>query len=179
MDGGSASRAAATDVMPAPYSLRAAGPEDGELLFSVYASTRAEELAVVPWTSEQKEAFLRHQFEAQDAHYRQHYDGAAFLVIEASGKAAGRLYVARWPREIRIMDIALLPAHRRRGLGTAILGDLLAEGDAAGKVVSIHVERHNPALGLYERLGFRTAADRGVYVFMERRPNAPAPDGGP
>jgi len=129
----------------------------------------------VPWSAEQKTAFLRQQFEAQDTHYRQHYDGAAFDVIEVGGQPAGRLYVARWPREIRVMDIALLPAHRRRGLGSAILSDLIAEAEATGKVVSIHVERHNPALGLYERLGFRTTADKGVYLFLERLPaGAPA-----
>jgi ribosomal protein S18 acetylase RimI-like enzyme len=158
--------------MSAPYVLRPAGAADRELLFAVYASTRAEELAAVPWAPGAKDAFLRQQFEAQDAHYRQHYEGAAFLVIEVAGEAVGRLYVARWPREIRIMDVALLPAHRRRGLGRAILAELLAEGDATGKVVSIHVERHNPALGLYERLGFQPAADRGVYLFLERRPAA-------
>jgi ribosomal protein S18 acetylase RimI-like enzyme len=162
--------------MSAAYTLRPALPEDRELLFSVYASTRGDELAVVSWTSTEKSAFLRQQFEAQDVHYRQHYAGATFLVIEAAGVPAGRLYVARWPREIRIMDIALLPAHRRRGLGTAILADLLAEATAAGKLVSIHVERNNPALCLYERLGFHTAADRGVYLFLERSPAA-APAG--
>ena len=155
--------------MAAAYALRPAGAEDRELLFSAYASTREEELQRVIWTPEQKDAFLRQQFEAQDQYYREQYPGAAFLVIEAAGVAAGRLYVARWPREIRIMDIALLPAHRRQGLGTAILGDLLAEGDATGKTVSIHVERQNPALGLYERLGFKLAVDRGVYLFLERR----------
>jgi ribosomal protein S18 acetylase RimI-like enzyme len=155
--------------MSAAYALRPAGPEDRESLFSVYASTRAEELGGVPWTPGQKEAFLRQQFEAQDQYYREQYRGAAFLVIEVAGAAAGRLYVARWPREIRIMDIALLPAHRRQGLGTAILADLLAEGDAAGKTVSIHVERQNPALGLYERLGFQLVVDRGVYLFLARR----------
>lgn len=166
--------------MPGAYALRPARPEDRELLFTVYARTRDEELAVVPWTSAQKEAFLRQQFEAQDAHYRQHYEGAAFLVIEVSGEAAGRLYVARWPREIRVMDIALLPAHRRRGLGTAILVDLLAEGQATGRIVSIHVERHNPALGLYARLGFEPAADRGVYLLLEWKPAAlPAPGSRP
>ena len=166
--------------MPGAYALRPARPEDRELLFTVYARTRDEELAVVPWTSAQKEAFLRQQFEAQDAHYRQHYEGAAFLVIEVSGEAVGRLYVARWPREIRVMDIALLPAYRRRGLGTAILGDLLAEGQATSRVVSIHVERHNPALGLYERLGFEPAADRGVYLLLEWKPMAlPAPGSRP
>ena len=156
--------------MSAAYSLRPAVAGDRALLFSVYASTRAEELAVVPWTGAEKDAFLRQQFEAQDAHYRQHHAGAAFLVIEADGVPAGRLYVARWPREIRIIDIALLPAHRRRGLGTAILDDLLAEATATGKLVSIHVERNNRALRLYERLGFHTAADRGVYLLLERGP---------
>jgi ribosomal protein S18 acetylase RimI-like enzyme len=163
--------------MSAAYALRPALAEDRELLFSIYASTRTEELAVVPWTSAEKEVFLRHQFEAQDAHYRQHYAGASFLVIEAAGVPVGRLYVARWAREIRIMDIALLPAHRRRGLATAILADLLAEATAAGKVASIHVERNNPALQLYARLGFQTAADRGVYLYLEKRPAA-APAGG-
>jgi ribosomal protein S18 acetylase RimI-like enzyme len=155
--------------MSAAYALRPAQGEDRDWLFSVYASTRAEELRDVPWAPEQKEAFLRQQFEAQDQYYREQYRGAAFLVIEAAGVAAGRLYVARWPREIRIMDIALLPAHRRQGLGTAILTDLIAEGDATGKSVSIHVERQNPALGLYERLGFKLVVDRGVYLFLERR----------
>jgi ribosomal protein S18 acetylase RimI-like enzyme len=159
------------------YSLRAAGAADRELLLAVYASTRTEEMALVPWTADQKDAFLRQQFAAQDEHYRRHYVGAEFLVIEAAGEAVGRLYVARWPREIRIMDVALLPTHRGRGLGTAVLADLLAEADAAGKTASIHVERHNPARRLYERLGFRPAADRGVYLLLERAPAAPAAGG--
>ena len=163
--------------MTSSYALRPARPEDRELLFSIYASTRAEELSVVvSWTASETESFLRQQFEAQDAHYRQHYPGAALQVIEVAGVPAGRLYVVRWPREIRVMDVALLPDHRRRGLGSAIMADLGAEADAASKVLSIHVERNNPALHLYERLGFRTAADRGVYLFLERGP-APAPAG--
>jgi ribosomal protein S18 acetylase RimI-like enzyme len=166
--------------MSAAYTLRPALAEDRELLFSVYASTRAEELTAVSWTAAEKDTFLRQQFAAQDAHYREHYTGADFLVIEAAGVPAGRLYVARWPREVRIMDIALLPAYRRRGLGTAILADLLAEATATGKTASIHVERHNPALRLYERLGFHTAADRGVYLLLERSPaGAPAAGGTP
>jgi ribosomal protein S18 acetylase RimI-like enzyme len=164
--------------MSAAYTLRPALAEDRELLFSVYASTRAEELTVVPWTPAEKDTFLRQQFAAQDAHYREHYAGADFLVIEAAGVPAGRLYVARWPREVRIMDIALLPSHRRRGLGTAILADLVAEATATGKVASIHVERNNPALRLYERLGFHTAADRGVYLLLERSPGAAPAAGG-
>jgi ribosomal protein S18 acetylase RimI-like enzyme len=136
----------------------------------VYASTRAEELAVVPWDDAQKEAFLRSQFEAQDAWYREHYADASFDVILVDGQPAGRLYVLRRDAEIRIVDIALLPEYRGNGIGTTLLRDLLAEADAAGKRVTIHVERFNPALRLYERLGFCIAEDKGVYLFLERPP---------
>jgi ribosomal protein S18 acetylase RimI-like enzyme len=86
------------------------------------------------------------------------------------GEPAGRLYLFRGDREIRIVDIALLPEHRGNGAGSSLLRDVLAEADAGGKRVTIHVERANPALRLYERLGFSIAEDRGVYLFLERPP---------
>ena len=114
------------------HGLRPARAEDREFLLRVYASTREEELRLVDWSDEQKAAFVRQQFEAQDAYYREHYDPATFDVIEADGTPAGRLYVARWEDEIRIIDIALLPEHRRRGIGTALLRALLDEAGEAG-----------------------------------------------
>ena len=42
----------------------------------------------------------------------------------------GRLYVARWSDEIRIVDIALLPAFCNRGLGTTLVRALQAEAAA-------------------------------------------------
>jgi len=143
---------------------------DREFLYRVYASTREEELAVVPWDDTQKDAFLRMQFEAQDQWYREQYPQATFEVIVVDGEPAGRLYLNRGNAEIRIVDIALLPDHRRNGVGTSLLRDLLVEADAAGKRVSIHVERLNPALRLYERHGFSVAEDKGVYLFLERPP---------
>ena len=109
------------------------------------------------------------QFDAQHAHYQEHYPGAAFDVILVDGQPAGRLYVAREDDEIRIVDIALLPEYRNRGIGTRLLRGLQSEAAAAGKPLSIHVERFNPALRLYERLGFRQIEDQGVYLFMEWR----------
>jgi ribosomal protein S18 acetylase RimI-like enzyme len=122
----------------------------------------------VPWDDAQKDTFLRMQFDAQDVWYRENYLGATFDVVEVDGEPAGRLYVHRGENEIRIVDIALLPEYRESGTGTSLLGDLLAEADAAGKSVTIHVERLNPALRLYERLGFELAEDKGVYLFLER-----------
>jgi ribosomal protein S18 acetylase RimI-like enzyme len=94
----------------------------------------------------------------------------SYEVVVIDGEPAGRLYLHRGESEIRIVDIALLPEHRRNGVGTSLLRDLLAEADASGKRVTIHVERLNPALALYERLGFSVAEDKGVYLFLERLP---------
>lgn len=137
-------------------------------LREVYASTREEELAQVAWAPGQRDAFLRMQFDAQDAHYREHYPEAERFVIEVDGAPAGRLYVDRHGREeIRIMDMALVEAYRGRGVGRGLLESLLLEGRASGRAVRIHVEKHNRALALYERLGFRPIEDRGVYWFLE------------
>jgi ribosomal protein S18 acetylase RimI-like enzyme len=81
--------------------------------------------------------------------------------------------VHRRPAEIRLVDIAFLPEFRSGGLGTSILRDLLAEGEAAGKPVTIHVEVYNPAMRLYERLGFRSVEERGPYRLMEWRAASP------
>jgi ribosomal protein S18 acetylase RimI-like enzyme len=156
------------------YALRPATAEDAGFLYRVYASTREEELAATPWSAEQKEAFLRMQFAAQDEHYRAHYTGASYDIILVDGAPAGRLYVYRTPREIRVMDIALLPEFRRRGVGERVFRDLFAEADDRRQVVSIHVEYYNVARRLYERLGFRpadTTEETPAYVLMERYAN--------
>jgi ribosomal protein S18 acetylase RimI-like enzyme len=143
-------------------TLRPARPDDRELLYRVYASTREDELASVPWDDEAKDGFLRAQFDAQDRWWREHYAGASFDVVLVDGEPAGRLYVHATDDEIRIVDIALLPAFRGSGIGSALLRDVLADG----RRVTIHVERMNPALRLYERLGFELAEDKGVYLFL-------------
>jgi ribosomal protein S18 acetylase RimI-like enzyme len=147
-------------------ALRPATPADRDLLLRVYSSTREEELAPVPWPPEAKEAFLRQQFDAQDAWWRTHYAGATFAVIVADGVDAGRLYLWESPSEVRIVDVALLPEARRGGIGTRLVRDVQERAAAAGKSVTIHVERMNPALRLYERLGFRLVEDKGVYLFL-------------
>jgi ribosomal protein S18 acetylase RimI-like enzyme len=139
---------------------------DLPFLAQVYASTRAEELAPVPWTDAHKNAFLESQFQAQHAHYQRYYPNADWLVISHGGCDVGRLYIERWPSQHRIIDIALLPGHCGRGFGTALLRDLMDEAAAAGNAVSIHVEKNNPAMRLYRRLGFRTEEDKGVYDLM-------------
>jgi GNAT superfamily N-acetyltransferase len=147
--------------------LRPIGPDDRPFLRRVYGSTRTEELAPIPWTENEKAAFLDSQFVAQDRHYRENYPTDRFCVVLADGEEAGRLYVTRGAEELRIVDISLLPEYRRRGIGTTLLCALLDEAAEGGIPARIHVERFNPALQLYERLGFRPVADQGVYLLME------------
>jgi GNAT superfamily N-acetyltransferase len=152
---------------PSSVSLRPAGPEDTPFLLQVYGSVRSGELAATDWTDSQKAAFVEMQFAAQSQYYREHYPDTSFDVIVLDGQPVGRLYVARWADEIRIVDIALLPVYCNRGLGTTLVRALQAEAAASRKPLRIHVERFNPALRLYQRLGFNQIVDRGVYLFME------------
>jgi len=155
-------------------SFRPVEPGDGEFLQSLYASTREAEMALVPWSDKEKEAFLRMQFEAQDKYYREQFRDAEFSVMKLAGRPIGRLYVDRREDEIRIIDIALLPEHRGKGIGSRVMKSLLDEGKNSGKPVRIHVEKNNPALRLYHRLGFTKIEDRGVYDLMEWRCDAGA-----
>ncbi|HVR98459.1 MAG TPA: GNAT family N-acetyltransferase [Thermoanaerobaculia bacterium] len=159
--------------MEPSITLRPICEDDMGFLLRVYRSTREEELAtVVDWTEEQKEWFVLMQFNAQHAWYQEHYGGATFDVVLVDGVPAGRLYVHRRETEIRLVDIALLPEVRNRGIGSALLAKLLAETEAAGKPLTIHVEKYNPAMQLYRRLGFKTIADRGVYDLLEWTPGS-------
>ena len=148
--------------------LRPITEADAPFLRELYGSTRAEELAPVPWSEEQKRAFLDMQFRAQTVHYAQHYGDGEFLMIEEGERPIGRLLLHRTAGEIRIIDISLMPEARGRGIGTKLLHDVLAEADASKRRVSIHVENFNPARRLYERLGFRYVETNGVYHLMVR-----------
>ncbi|MBD0327502.1 MAG: GNAT family N-acetyltransferase, partial [Pyrinomonadaceae bacterium] len=120
-------------------TLRPVATEDESFLVRVYASTRAEELALVPWSDEQREAFAKMQFNAQLQHYQSNFPSASHHVIEHDGQAIGRLYVLRTDEFIRILDITLLPEYRNRGLGTPLIKDLMSEAAATHRPLCIYV----------------------------------------
>lgn len=154
------------------FVLRPETEADVPFLQRLYISTRWEELAPVPWTDEQKIAFLESQFALQRHHYLTHYTNSAFDVLEAAGTPVGRLYIDRQAKTMRVIDIALLPEWRGGGIGTALMHAVLAEARLTGKEIEISVEQFNPALRLYQRLGFSEYANDGMYRFMSWRPGA-------
>lgn len=153
----------------AVYTLRPVQEQDEALLLELYSSTRADELALVPWEATQKQAFLQMQFSAQQKHYQSYFPHATHEIIEAEGQSAGRLYVDRRASEIRILDITLLPQARGRGIGTQILMDLMKEADHGNQSCSIYVESFNRSLGLFQRLGFVKTEESGASWLMEWR----------
>ena len=152
---------------PANIRLRPVTSEDNDFLMEVYGSTRAEEMALVPWTDEQRQAFIQHQFTAQQAHYAQNYPSANHDIILFNGRPVGRLYVARLEPEIRIIDITLLPAERNAGIGGYLIRQLLDEAGRSKRSVRIWVEDFNPSLQLFERFGFSRSEQQGVHVLLE------------
>jgi GNAT superfamily N-acetyltransferase len=156
----------------AGLTFRPIADDDMGFLALVYASTRKQEFAATSMTDMQKAALLLLEFRAQHAHFRKHYPQADLLVVMGGGEHIGRLYIERWPTRHGIIDIALLPQYRRHGAGEVILRDLMDEAAACGKDVSILVEKFNPAMRLYQRLGFVAAEDKGVYDLMRWRADA-------
>lgn len=125
---------------------------------------------MVPWSDEQREAFLRFQFDAQDSHYRAQYPDAAYQVILNEDAPVGRLYVSKQKTEVRILDITVLPEYRGAGIGTSLIREFLVEADLNQQPVTIWVEQFNPSQAMFQRFGFQLIQEDGYNQLMEYRP---------
>lgn len=164
-----------TELVAQGVGLRPRRESDAEFLREVYVAYRWPELAPTGWTPEACLAFLHDQYRLQEVYYGKYYDGAAWGVIEVGGERAGRLYLMLRKDDLRIVDIALLPAYRNRGIGGRLLKAIQDQAAGLGATkLSIHVEQSNPALRLYERLGFHLIEERPPYRLFEWRVDAQA-----
>ncbi len=152
---------------PHQLARRPISEADMPFLRQLYASTRWQELEPTGWSQDQKVLFLDAQFDAQHNHYMTHYKGASFDLLLYEGAPAGRFYLLQGKSDLRIVDIALIPAFRGRGIGRYLLEETQSLARKLGCQASIHVERNNRALGLYERLGFTIAEEVGPYFLMK------------
>ena len=126
-----------------------------------------DELALVDWTAEQKEAFLQMQFQAQTKHYQTYYPNAEYQIIQHEDNSPiGRFIVDRSKQSILLMDIALFPEYRNAGIGTTIIKDLMTDAVEENRPIMLHVEVFNRAMKLYDRLGFVKIGEQGIYHEM-------------
>ena len=151
------------------FKLRPVTPEDEAFLLRLYESTRAAELALVPWTAAQREFFVSLQANAQRQHYRAQCPAAEELLILLDEQPAGRLYIDRRATELRLLDFTLLPEHYASPAGPQLLRTLMAEAAAADLAVTIHLQPGDPLQALFEQLSFAPVGNNGIHVLFEWR----------
>ncbi|WP_274653904.1 GNAT family N-acetyltransferase [Paenibacillus humicola] len=147
--------------------IRPASSEDETFLYELYASTRAEEMKLWAWDERTAESFLRMQFAAQSRSYREQYPELRLRIVTVNGDRAGRISTCRLEKALLVVDLSLLPAFRGQGIGQRLMEAVQREASDLRLPVRLRVAKGNPAKRLYERLGFQTTADDGVYEQME------------
>ncbi len=88
------------------------------------------------------------------------------LIVVADGSDVGVLTVVRRPAEVWLDLVELLPAYQGRGLGTAIVRDVVADAHRDGLPVALQVLKNNPARRLYARLGFQVEGETPTHLRM-------------
>jgi hypothetical protein len=88
--------------------LRPVTDADEEFLLSIYAGTRADELAQAAWEPGQQEAFVKWQFDLQRREYGVRFPDAEYYVIMIDDSRSGRIWIGRDEQQIRLLDIAIL-----------------------------------------------------------------------
>lgn len=143
---------------------RPARSSDEPLLRELYALTRATEMAMVPWSDEQREMFIDMQFKAQQEHYRKAFSDATHDILLVNGSPVGNLYVQRRSDEIKIIDLNVLPSERKAGIGNQVVLKILNEAREEEKSVSVYVDTFSGSLQFFKRLGFEEAEQTGAHV---------------
>lgn len=156
------------------YSLRHARNSDLPWLHELYATTRAAEMAMVPWAASVKRAFTDQQFRLQHQHYLSHYPNADFLVVERARHPVGRYYLQRdGSSGYLVIDISLLPEEQGKGIGSELIRHTQHEAREQWAAIRLHVHQMNPrAQRLYQRLGFEREDDTATHIAMRWRPEA-------
>jgi ribosomal protein S18 acetylase RimI-like enzyme len=139
------------------FQLRPASVEDYDFLYALQRATYRD--YVIQTWGRWDEAW-------QQDYFRSHFDPAQEQIIVVDGQDAGALSVDRRPDELFLANIQILPAYQNRGLGTALIRQLLTEAQARGVPLALHVLRVNPARWLYERLGFRVVEETPTHFVM-------------
>lgn len=156
---------------PLDISLRDSGLDDREFLYKVYAGTRADEVAMFGWPDAQVDVFLRSQFDIRERSYAMQFPDAKRSVIVYDGRDAGGLTLNRADTSMTLVDIAVLPEFRNRGIGSRLLRDLQTEAANDVKPVVLHVEKVNAAaFKLYSKHGFAVSAEDDLYYEMTWMP---------
>lgn len=145
---------------------RPAVADDEPFLRELYATTRPD---LAGWDEASHKAFVDLQLRAQRHEWETAFPRSADELILLDGRPVGRLWVAWLANACVLVDMILLPEFRRAGLGTQLVGGVLAEADRRGVPARLTVDRANgPSLAFCARLGFVETGGDDVFVRLER-----------
>lgn len=117
---------------------------------------------------------LNLSMEAQVAGFRQRWDVTQVKIVTLDGTDIG--WLQSFVREDALFLAQLFVDHawRGQGIGTAIVEALIEEAGRAGRALTLGVVKTNPALRLYQRLGFRTTHEDERKFYMRRDSGVPS-----
>jgi len=150
------------------FTLRDPAEADKPFLYAVYASTREEEMNAWGWEEQEQAAFLRMQYDFQCRSYSMQYPSLEDQVIVCEGARVGRIATAQSEEGMTIVDIAIMPAYRGRGIGTSVLEKVCQDAMDRGVPVWLSVRHDNRAVRLYRRLGFACAGRDEMNLYMKK-----------
>lgn len=144
---------------------------DSAFLFHLFSQIKKAELHFDLYPEDISSQIFQMQFNAWEQMVHTNYPGCGDFLITCDSEKAGRLQVDRDSEEFRIINISLLPSFRNRGVGTKIIRDILAEARQKGKPVYLEVDKNNPAVKLYLRLGFKVCQENELKFSMKYQQN--------
>jgi RimJ/RimL family protein N-acetyltransferase len=158
-------------TIPSPLGilrLRSERPEDRTFRFRLFCDSRPPEWYQVTLEPSVREQVMRMQFEAQTKTYAARFPKARFDIVELEGEPVGRIVVNRPGVMVHVVDHAIVPGLRNRGLGTSIMQALMDEAAEARVPVRLKVaDANDPSLKLYLRLGFKPIETAPFYIELE------------
>jgi ribosomal protein S18 acetylase RimI-like enzyme len=153
--------------------LRPALPGDEAFLRALFECSREDDFALLPGSQESKSLLIDLQFRAQSAQYRANHPHSEHAVVTRDGASVGQVRTAQRSDAIDLLDISVLDTHRCRGIGTAVVLDLIERADAARLPVYLSVWALNSsARRFYAGLGFLDAATESGFLSMYRHGQA-------
>jgi ribosomal protein S18 acetylase RimI-like enzyme len=141
-------------------TLRPALPSDRPFVERVYFETQR-------WIIERLFGWRGDETERQK--FANFYNETSAQIIRLDGDDAGWITVITDDAGVEISQIYVLPEFQNKGVGTRIISDIIAKARSSSLCVRISTAKINPAIRLYERLGFRQYAETEFKIFLELR----------
>jgi ribosomal protein S18 acetylase RimI-like enzyme len=110
---------------------------------------------------------------AQEVGFKKEWDSAQVRIVAVDGVDVGWLQTGTQDDHFFIAQLFVDRPFQRQGIGTEVMKRLIDEAERARKAVRLNVVKFNPALRLYERLGFRVTHEDNRKVYMERAARPP------